>query len=502
MWARARASDTRWRVLGELISYLCISAVVLLPVLVTPVIADDLFNPLAQLDEAGPGLGAAVAFGWDGATGGASISMSTFFGATKYIVLIGCAAALSWCWTSMAALARRAVRFREALTFTSLALFSTLQIHAQWSNDPVADYPLAGYLAATLGFCVLAAAARVVDDPSPRTTAIATSLAVASVLYYEINIGAVLGAALLLAWNLWRRGVRRSIRGWSGVAAITIPGLPALLILYGRTLTSDQAGTYAGTTVRLSGAAKTFARGVVTSMPGSTWRLAIDTLGGRLSVVMFVFGPVLVVGWMAHFWLAPWRGAASGQAGEAPEPAVDFDHEAAIAAARNPMRTPWVSGASVAAVTIYCSFALLLQSITVKVQDEAPRIGYVYTWYAMTSGGVALGIAIGLRSVARRRDRPQLRFGVLMLGLSFLFVQNTVNWRLSEQLTTSYASNRRLLDAFDADVDVTDRCGALMRWEQTQWPEYYRIGVEEGLQEAFRYYFDEEFCPFIGETDD
>ena len=44
----------------------------------------------------------------------------------------------------------------------SVTLFTTLQIHAYWSNDPVGNYPLVGFGGSALGFVFLGSAIRFV----------------------------------------------------------------------------------------------------------------------------------------------------------------------------------------------------------------------------------------------------------------------------------------------------------------------------------------------------
>jgi hypothetical protein len=215
-------------------------------------------------------------------------------------------------------------------------------------------------------------------------------------------------------------------------------------------------------------------------LPGSAWRLSIQTLGGQLAVVFFVFATVFLVAWVFRWW-------SSSEPSADPTDADGSDIGIAVAV--------------VCAIGLYASFALALQSITIKVQDEAPAVGYVYTWYAMTSCAVALGLAAAARYLSMRPASARVRYVAVGLGLSVLFVQNTVNWRLSEQLTTSYAANRRLLDAFDQDIVPVARCAALIQWQTIVWPDYYESGITDGIQEAFDYYFGEPFCPLIGPTD-
>ena len=205
------------------VCYVVVSTIVLYPVLASPVLADDLFNPFGQFDVAGGGLPAALDFAWDGATQGSSfriignpvgaaynwlwltaaarlgISLTTFFAVTKFVVFVAVAASIAWAWQQLSAFARRGrIDFRDAMLWVSLVLFSTVQIHAIWSNDPVANYPLAGYAPAGLGFLVIGAAARLAVRRTMYDVALATVLALVAVAYYEMNVGAVMGAAVVL----------------------------------------------------------------------------------------------------------------------------------------------------------------------------------------------------------------------------------------------------------------------------------------------------------------
>lgn len=504
------------------LGYLVVSTIVLYPVLASPVIADDLFNPFGQFDEAGGGLPAALGFAWDGATGGSSfrilgnpvgaaynwfwleaaarlgLSITTFFAVTKFVVFVLTAAAIGWTWVQLQRFAQRSViELRDAILWVSLVLFSTVQVHAVWSNDPVANYPLAGYAAAALGFLVIGAAARFAASREPRAAVVASATAIVSVSYYEMNVGAVLAASLILAAAVVadrRRSSRWDLRFLVG--AVSIPALPAALVLAGRFVTADQAASYAGTTVRLDGAPVTFARGLVTSLPGTAWPRSIDALGGQVGLVFFVFGTTLLVIAAVRWW---WSGTigAGGSAARS-EDAARLEPESSDTPVDAP--SPWPGVVVVLAVATYAAFAVALQSITVKVQDEAPGVGYVYTWYAMSSSAVALGIAVlGRRCVRTLRGgrNATARLLVVAAAVSVLFVQNTVNWRLTQQLTTSYSANRRVLDAYDDDVPVVVRCAALVQWTSARWPQYYRDGIVDGLQESFEHFFDEPFCPYV-----
>ncbi|MEO8424938.1 MAG: hypothetical protein ABI595_13640, partial [Actinomycetota bacterium] len=105
-----------------------------------------------------------------------------------------------------------------------------------------------------------------------------------------------------------------------------------------------------------------------------------------------------------------------------------------------------------------------------------------------------LGIAIAIRSIYFRPGGDALRYLLCAFAIGFLVVQSTINWRLSEQLNQAYVVNHRLLDSFDEDVEESRRCDAFAAWAVVPWPDYYRDGMRDGLQEAYLYYFDEPFC--------
>jgi hypothetical protein len=502
-----RNESARWRLISgsrtghafAVVSYLLVSWLVLYPILVTPVVADDFTNPFAQADGGGPSLGDALEYGWRGATEGASfriigngvgafvnwlliflsatfdIGISPLYSALKFVMILACAASVAWCWTCMTQLTERPITFPRALGLVSLTLFTTLQIHAYWSNDPVGNYPLVGFGATAIAFAFLALVLRFVREPSSLRAFAATVAAVIAVGYYELNVGAVMGAGFLLALLIMRRWADRGVR-WTvvlGSAAIVLT--PAFLLIYGRTVTGDQAQSYGGTTVRLGRVAvETFGLGVLSSLPGAAWGLSIRTLGGTLGIVWMAMAIVVLLVGITYVWVRSFRG------------------EDIFARPDGTRLIRWVFG--LACITFWF-VAVAVQALTVKVQDEVIELGYVYTSYTVGAAVVSLGLAAVIRTlVARREWWGSYGPGLLAVGISFTLVQLTVNWRLSEQLNASFVPNRQLLAAFDDDASVPERCQALQNWTAGPWPDYYESGMVDGLEVAFEYYFDEPFC--------
>ena len=166
----------------------------------------------------------------------------------------------------------------------SAALFCTLQIHAYWSNDPVANYPLVGFGGAMLGLLVL-----ITIHPSrPAPGAV----------HDRVRNDRLRCCGLVLRdEHRCRHGRRpdparrctttlgRSVgRATAIVGAAAVVLAPVVLVTIGRQITGDRAATYGGTTIRLGREADRDA--LVTAwpvpLPGMAWRLSIRTLGGTL----------------------------------------------------------------------------------------------------------------------------------------------------------------------------------------------------------------------------
>ena len=501
MWD-ATTTIRRLRTVAAIGVYLLGSFLLLYPVLRTPVVADDLINPFTQSVDGGSTLRSGLAYSWHGSTEGASfrvvggavgavydwlwltvsatfdVGMSTFYAATKFVVLLACASVIAQFWFLVAKKYGRAIRFRDALVLVSVALFGTLQIHGLWSNDPVVSYPLAGYGAAALGFALLSMAVVASGQTAWRPYVTGSAVAVVAVSYYEINIGAVIGSAAILLMGAWtQRAHRRNSMGVLLKGALFV-GAPAAVVLYGRTVTAANSAVYAGTQARAAGSLRALVLGLGGLLPASAWRLSSRTLGGgwfRFSSLLIV---VFVIACLARWWsLRPVED----------EPGT-----------RSVMTGP--RAVAIAAVAGYGLFGVALQSITVKVQDETKQLGYVYTAYAMGSCVVALGVAILARFVLLRWRSNSTQYLVCAAALVFLVVQSTVNWRLSERMNVNYALNRSVLDAFDQDVSVKERCEAFSAWSEVPWPDYYRNDMRDGLQKAYEYYFGQPFCPAFPEV--
>ncbi len=483
--------------------YLSGSFFLLYPVLSSPVIADDFVTPFYQgLFYKRDGWSAfleALSYGWRSGTEGANfrvlgstigslwlwlwltvgahfdISMTTLYALTKYVVYLGCAASLASFWWVVSREYGRGIRYWDALVMTSFALFATIQNHGLWSSDPVASFPLAGYGSAAIGFAALSCAVLAVRQQSRRSFLLAAGMSLASVLYYEINLGAVLGVGVILAAGCWlhRDNPRLLFANLAGGALVV--GLPVLVLLFGRTVAMGNSVSYGGTVFRLAGTPRTFFLGVLNSLPGSAWTLSERQSGGRFTLAFFSLGVLLLLVWLLRWWLqtsSPWDGVSHGGG----------SHWAMVKIAIG------------VGVATYALGAIGLQAMTVKVQDETLGLGYVYTYYAVSSCAVALAIAVAARYLFSRRNASAIQFLMCSVAVIFLVIQSTVSWGVTKKLNGVVAPNRRLLNTFDVDVDQAQRCQALAEWTAGGWPDSYEIDMVAGLQHSYKVYFGELFC--------
>jgi hypothetical protein len=136
-----------------------------------------------------------------------------------------------------------------------------------------------------------------------------------------------------------------------------------------------------------------------------------------------------------------------------------------------------------------------VQSITVKVQDESQRIGYVYTYYAVGATVVALLISMAILYFGSSLRMKTSTVVVTLFLTVVASCQLTINWRLMDKMYAVLEPNRALIAAFSSQASIPYRCRALLDWSSGGWPDYYEVGMIEGLQNAYTHYHREEFCP-------
>jgi hypothetical protein len=466
----------------------------LYPILVTPLVADDFLNPFSQYSNTKGGYWNSIVYGWDTAFNGASmrlsgnvvgavlnnlwldlagnsiIGLSTFYAVQKYLVFILCGLSLSYFFGAILVSFGREISFLKRTFLCSFIFFATLQIHGLWSNDPVSSYPMSGFMVAAIGFGLLGWAANTSLNPSIlRISTLAVSC-ILSVLYYEILVGVGLLSLPILFSSLSRKTFHKS---GPKIFLYSIPAITTLLtITISRLHSSGQSETYGGTTVTFgSKILKTFSFGVVSSLPASAWRVTSQFLGEgvelKLISVLTIFILVIV-----GLWELP----------------TTADFSRVSTSRRLPLFVVLIMS-----LIGFWFFAVGLQSLTEKVQNETGKLGYVYSYYAIGAASVAVLIALGIVVVSQKSFR--LRVIVFSGFLLFVTIQGSVTWRVSEQMSKSLVPNRTLLAVFSNFDVLPKRCDALRIWSAGNWPVYYEDAMIRGLQEASFGFHHELFCP-------
>jgi hypothetical protein len=476
-------------------AYMGLSAVFLWPLLTTAIVADDFLNPFYQYDHGGGAsplttlkwfvdsahqnghfnyLGQFVGAFYTSATMWAAsvlgIRFSTMYALVKFLIFVGVAVASGAFLKEAAAYIGREISAWRSRILVSIFFFTTLQLHIIWSNDPVGSYPMSGFMAALFGVATLTLALIALRDRRPWMPWVVAVAATCSVLYYEINaaaIGAIILMLMLHGLLVEPRESRKTFARY--VAPIVI--VPLVLALALQLRAAPQSDNYEGTSVSLDRTLLgSYAKNVVSSLPGAAWTLSRDVLGHPLQLRLGAFVSFVIV------------------AAVVVSLAVRFGATAAA--------TPysWRRLLCVASLMFaYWFGATLIQSVTAKVQLEVTKIGMVYNFYAVGATMVATGLALAyhLAPVDRIKGAiPAIAVGFLMFAL----IQNTINWDLRHEFNVATMPNQRLLVAYTERWPMEDRCEALTTWAAGSWPDYYEVGMINGLQVAYADYRGEPFC--------
>lgn len=486
----------RARSFGYWVAFVVGSWVFLRPVLLTTVYADDFVNPFVQFPSTGLSPIEMTQFGWNGAKSsghfnvvgqiiGAAITSlwtvlmgvfgmrySTIYAASKLLVFILTVLATSAFARETVSCAGRVLGVWRSRVFVAVALYSMLQIHIAWSNDPVTTYPASGFASAAIGFLLLTLALKALNSGSVRGAWVVAALGTFAALYYEINVAAVAAIVPLVCWAWWHAA--RSDRALRPVMRVAAPmlGVPFVVVIVMRLWFGSSNTGYTGTEVAGgSEQLRSLMRGLVSTFPGAAWDLSRDWINAPMPVqrsavvVLVVLGGVLAALWKC----SPSR-----------EPEGDV---------------AWIGVAlMLAAPLVYWLGATVIQTATQKVQDEAPRIGYVYNYYAMGVTALAVIVVVVAVLIPRRWWNPWVRGLLGAAAIALVAVQYNVNWNVSLRFNELTAPSRALLVSFTEDRTEEQRCEALLAWAYGPWPDYYEESMITGLDAAYRYFHDEPFC--------
>jgi hypothetical protein len=472
---------------------LSLIAVGLRPILTTVIVADDLIGPFSMAVEAGAGFVDHLRVSWEAASYGHfnyfgqivggivnwswmqlmlhGIRFSTIYFFTKLLVFVAVIYAASSTIKGVSRLWGGEIDKKKLRLLLTFAMIGSLQLHLVWSNDPVASYPMSGYASVVVGLIALTMAASSLHDPTSIRKAFfaATSLFLA-IVYYEMNIALIPAIAILTVTYVFSSQERRTRAFRTVLRTSMIYLVPALLVLELQRRNAAESVAYDGTAIRLSGSMlTTFARLIISSLPYSSWHLASDWIADFPSisdhfVLLFAFGVIAIT---ILF--------------------VELRKQTTVATSR-------VMWWSVPMLVTYWFAATGIQSSTVKVQNEATQIGYVYNFYAIGSIAVSVVAAFVLYSFFANPLKLIRAVPVTFLLIVLCIGQIHVNESIQEKHYQMLPQTRNLLVSFTEQWPLEARCGWLDEWLKMGWPTYYSNAMVSGLERSYSEEFNQPFC--------
>jgi hypothetical protein len=463
------------------------------PVLTTVVVADDLIGPFSMYIDAGPGLMDNLRAGWAAASYGHfnylgqliggfinwawmqlminGIRFSTIYYFSKLFVFILVVFASCSAITSLARLWGDQIEVQKLRVFVALAMIATFQLHLVWSNDPVASYPMSGYASVVVGLWALKFAAIALQDPeSIRKAVLASTSFLCAVLYYEMNVALVPAIAILAVSYVISESTRRKNTMRTLFRTSLVYVIPGLLVLELQRQNAIESIAYDGTAIRYSNEFfGTFFRLMASSLPYSSWHLASDWVVNFPSpdkhIRLFV---VFILLALFSFWYSSRR-------------------------MKRNSNFHWFWWSCPVLFT-YWAAATAIQSSTIKVQNEATRIGYVYNFYAIGSLAVSILLAFLMYIFFSRVRRLIVRLPFLAVVVILCLGQIHVNESIQEKHFNMLPQSRNLLVSFTERWPIESRCGWLEEWLRMGWPIYYSNAMASGLERVYLNEFSEPFC--------
>ena len=476
---------------------------VLRPSLAVSITYDDFFNPVrvrelyganpfsivsgairdlnanGHFNYIGTSLGGLYYVAWD-QLAAAGIRLTTSYALTKLVAFIVAIVAAARLLRVLLELLGRSWSVWRARITVAVLLIATMQLHVAWSFDPVASFPLWGYLSVGVGFGAMIVAIPALAGTSNRSPWWATLALCLSIQYYEINV-AVVAALVPVGVLLLRRSTgegRRDILRRAKVLLVPPAAMTVVLALWARHANEGYEGTQTGLS---SGGLGNLGRSFVSSFPMSSWPQARDFLDTSPPLTVWLVIAAVIVGTTTL--------VLAGRPSE-PQPPVAWIDAALVAAS---MLTVWLA-------------ATLIQGATVKVNVQSWGLGNVYMYYAY--GSLALPLAAVLLLQAwpgaawwRQWWQRWLRPAALAGTIVFAFVQLSLNDGVQRHFDARYPAFDTVLDAYADQPPEPERCAALAEWKAMRdWSIYYP-SFPRSLDVVYHEHHGVPFCSEPGTQD-
>ena len=335
----------------------------------------------------------------------------------------------------------------------------TIQFHALWSNDPVGNYPLAGYPTALLALLSIKCFTDYCSSKSKTSSSIIllVVLFTAAILYYEINLALI---PMALAYYLTRSGASR-LKKYT-VFLVFLGSLMLLILVINKT--SD----YTGTRILISWKmVQVFFVSLLSALPLSVAPLTIAGSSPFVANHEMVFCAGISVLISLLFFSYCMR---------AREFSKLWDSK---------IKSTTSNNLYIPNLTMYILSVLLVTSSLEKYQSELTRIGQTYLYYSILHVcGAAILAKITLRNINKLR--------YLIIAMIFLLtnIMNTGNVNALEA-ANKVPSN---LVASLSQPPGINSCGDIGRLNNFGWPIYYLDIFREGLEIRSFEMWGQYFC--------
>lgn len=459
-----------------------------LPIIMSPIVGDDLINPFDLYRQTDGSLIQVIKYSLDWGTyvhiapagmltGGLwnyswivsqeliGLNHQTFYTLTKVIIYTLFVFTLQ---RLIKTLLPQAFSKRGLVEILSVLSVSALvQIHGLWSNDPVTNYPLAGMLSTIIGTWCIISFVDLMDRYTTTRFYFTSSILLISSLWYEMNLG------LLIALPVYYMIKRRSLKN-QGVNAsfrirrlIAMIGVPLSIYLALRIANFDAAEKYDGTTIRLGiDSIQTWVLLNISWIPFANLYTA-----NYLNIPLNFKGGLIFTVQVTFLITAIWYVARNLKRKSIFKNVQKIENHSLLH-----KMLPFI---------LYAFSATASHSITPKYQNEINVLGQVYMSYSVVLMVVSAFLCV-LILMTNSQALILLVGGIAMANLA-------INTSISQTFNLSMDKNNQLIASFD-NGDSQARCDALEKWKSMNWPEYYRDGMELGLEYTFKKNENSSFC--------
>jgi hypothetical protein len=387
-------------------------------------------------------------------------------------------------------LLKKTTRLKNPKMLTTLVFVALIQHHAIWSNDPVSNFPLAGYPVAALGIFSIVAINQSVVRRSWRAVVLASLILFFSVFYYELNL-ALLPVVAIHAYRskIWTRIPWKQISWKIGMLISASFALLIMCSAYVMFQYISSHGSYPGTSINLDSRKilKTFVFQFYSLLPFANTYLGSE----YISQSHLIYTAIIVV--LGSCLCLPLIILANRNIGLSKKNRLLENKKKS----RQKIQTQGIEPRSIATdLLVYLFFAFLIMSLVPKYQDEISQPGRVYMSFAI--GHVVATCLILLSCFclpkASAVHLQKIRQKIITLATVPVVVANLFfNHQLVSVLNERVSESKGLITAWDGGV-ADEICDALKAWAQGSWPEYYKVAMVEDLQETFRLSRGTDMC--------